>query len=874
MPWRGCRLRCAMKNVRTYTLALLFACAVVCPALAGTGKTVSLMACGTVLRGAEVVVWWVPEDNVGVVGFYLERLDPAKGVFVRVQNAMVSPIIPSYSGTERCEAADAGAAVGRQATYRVVAVWTDRSVTTSEAFTLTPSAVEAAAQAAPFVPVAAGMPWVSPSVPGDRVKICVESNGLYFVSAESIAAALDGWSPSAVSSAISEGLLRMSCGTNDVAWLGADGGGGVFFFGEAIASIFTRQNVYWLDPGTGTVMQAFAGAAPAAAPTGPVYRAGVHYETDLYSMFADFACTNVDADIWFWAFAQGGTASSNAVVKIVATGVSPAPQVASLTAHLHGGQISTGDSSDFRLKFFLNDVYLGTTNWGGRTPCDPSFCVTNLVEGTNTFKMQAFKLAGDTPSTFSLLQSIDLEFDRLYVPMGSQVICSGGSNQDLTVSGFATSDLQVFDITRAATPVKLDAALIDDAPGGGYRVSFTPASPTNRYLVSAGAWAPASVTGRRMAGWRASSNAFEFVAIAPPGFVAQAQELADYRAAQGVVSAVADVTSIYDEFNWGVVHPLAVRSFISNAVCSWAAAPRYVVLAGAGNLNYRNVDNTWSNDPCLIPPVTIYSTTTSRLGGSDTPLADIDGDRVPDVAIGRLPFATTNEFKGWLDKMRAFESNAIPWRTVSMTAGWPDDAGDFSSSSDGLAARLPKTYAADKNYASTQTLAQVRSRLFKAFNSGCSLLTYVGHGNRFQLADQGGTQQILTMNDVLALTNRMSAPIMLGMTCEFGRYERPLNSTNGRIGDRLLRQSAGGAVAVWSSVTIVANDDSVRLGGFLLERLFSRDDARLGQSIREAMVMEKAGRPDSHLLESYNLLGDPAMRTRLIGKRGFTLIVR
>lgn len=861
-----------MKGARLHILvSLLIGCGV-CFADNGGGKIVSLIAAGAELRGAEVVVWWAADEYPGVAGFYLERLVPEKGTFTRVQDVLVSPIIPTLADGRRCEVVDREAAAGVRATYRLYVVWSDRSFTLTEPFDVVPVVAEVNKSSAVDVPGAAALPWISPSVAGDRLKVSVETNGLYFLGVEAIAAGLYGWNTGAVGTAISSGQFLLSCGTNEVAWLAAGGATGIYFYGEAPSSIHTRQNVYWLRPGAGKTMSASGGTPPSPAPSNQLYRASLHYETDVFSMYAELACTNVDADIWFWTLTQGGTSSSNATVNMNVTGVAPWQQPAVLTAHLQGGQISTGDSSDFRLNFFLNGVYLGSTNWGGRIPCDPSFPVTNLVEGANAVKIQAFKLAGDPPSTFSLLQSLDLEYDRLYVPMGSQTFCQGDSNPVVTVSGFGTADIRVLDITRPFSPVWVDSAAVDGVSGGVYRVSFAPASPTNRYLVSEGALLPVSVAGRRLAGWRETSNAWDYVVIAPPGFLVQAQALADYRAAQGLRAVVADVTSIYDEFNTGVVHPLAIRSFLSNAVRSWARAPQYVVLAGAGNLNYRNVGNMWTNDPCLIPPVTIYSTTTSRLGGSDGPIADIDGDRAPDVALGRLPFATTNEFLGWIDKMRAFESNSVSWRTVSLIAGSPDDAGNFPTSSDSLAERVPKVYANDRNYWTTQTLAQVRTRLFGAFNTGCSLMTYVGHGNSFQLADQSGGSKILTVSDVLALTNRSSAPIFLGMTCEFGRFEKPTAAN--QISGRLMRQAAGGAVAVWSATTTVANDDSVRLGGFVLDRLFSREDARMGQAIREAMVMEQAGRPDSHLLESYNLLGDPAMRTRLMGKRGFTLVIR
>lgn len=46
-----------------------------------------------------------------------------------------------------------------------------------------------------------------------------------------------------------------------------------------------------------------------------------------------------------------------------------------------------------------------------------------------------------------------------------------------------------------------------------------------------------------------------------------------------------DIEQVYDAFSDGFVTPYAIKDFLSYAYHNWSISPRYVVLAGAGNLD-------------------------------------------------------------------------------------------------------------------------------------------------------------------------------------------------------------------------------------------------------------------------------------------------
>ena len=64
------------------------------------------------------------------------------------------------------------------------------------------------------------------------------------------------------------------------------------------------------------------------------------------------------------------------------------------------------------------------------------------------------------------------------------------------------------------------------------------------------------------------------------------------RQAQGLRTAVVDVSDIFDEFGYGLVTPQAIKDFITYAYENWQApAPQYVLLMGDTTYDYKDNRN-------------------------------------------------------------------------------------------------------------------------------------------------------------------------------------------------------------------------------------------------------------------------------------------
>jgi hypothetical protein len=428
------------------------------------------------------------------------------------------------------------------------------------------------------------------------------------------------------------------------------------------------------------------------------------------------------------------------------------------------------------------------------------------------------------------------------------VIFSSADALPLTVYGFTGPDLFVFDITHPDKPVFNLATTIDNTEGN-YSISFTP-SPGSRYLVTASdaaaavadAWAdsPSSLTSRK--------NKADYIIVTTDELAAAAQELARYREGQGLKTMVVDLEDIMDEFNYGISSPEAIRGFLAYAHTTWKKAPNYVLLAGDGTYDYR--DNMGIGDN-LVP--TLMAETDEIISPSDNLFADMDGDHVPDLAIGRLPVLTAEELHSIITKIIVYESNS--GSRIVMLADNQDDGGNFPSDSDDMAALVPAGYSLSKIYLSGYTLAQARQLLFDEIQAGAVLLNYTGHAGVDRMADEG----LLRMSDVSTLQNSGNPFVLAAMTCTVGNFALPGYES---LSEALITKDSGGAVAVWAPTGLSYNYLSKVLDEYLFRGAFGNRGVALGDVILNAFRNYHATGGPAYIVDIYNLQGDPALRMR------------
>jgi hypothetical protein len=129
------------------------------------------------------------------------------------------------------------------------------------------------------------------------------------------------------------------------------------------------------------------------------------------------------------------------------------------------------------------------------------------------------------------------------------------------------------------------------------------------------------------------------------------------------------------------------------------------------------------------------------------------------------------------------------------------------------------------------------------------------------VAQLGRTQVLVGINDVAALPTTTTPPLVLAMTCTMARFELP--GYNG-LAEQLVGRGDGGAIAVLSSSSLSEHGQATLFLDALLTTLPWAGSATATMRLGDALLAAQSSVADRgpHVLPTYNLLGDPALRVR------------
>jgi hypothetical protein len=258
--------------------------------------------------------------------------------------------------------------------------------------------------------------------------------------------------------------------------------------------------------------------------------------------------------------------------------------------------------------------------------------------------------------------------------------------------------------------------------------------------------------------------------------------------------------------------------------------------------------------PDLLPSPLTKST---YLWTAADPLyAAVNGeDSLPDIAIGRINAATLEEAQTAVAKVLAFETSG---RTlagkVTLVADNPDRAGDFETNQDEIATLL-SSRTVDKLYLGRLGIDETKEAVKSAFDTGLSLMSYVGHGSSGLWASEG----ILRTPDVDSFAPQTAQPLVLTMTCSNGYFLSPFNNS---LAERLVLADAKGAIAAFSPSGLSMDEAAHVYHRAVVTELETGGHERLGDLLLAAQADYAATGAFPELLSLYHLFGDPALKLR------------
>jgi hypothetical protein len=619
--------------------------------------------------------------------------------------------------------------------------------------------------------------------------------------------------------------------------------GSTLFFLADNSSSYTKDAVYELAVATGGLRMAVGSSSRgrSSAPDVPLVPLSSLLATSSVEQNLEYLPALLDApDQWLWGGFPVGAPGRDYTFSLD----SPAPGTARLRVRLMGGSDTTA-LLDHRVRLSLNGTPLAPeAAWDGLSSFTLEADVPDgvLLHGANTLHAEGFGEA----SSVVFLDRFSLDYPRSLLAVEGSL--EGVAPQDgvLEPSGFDPGSVLL----------DLSGRLPRWLGRSGASLSF-PAQQGHHYLaVSPSAFIRPLIRPVTVSSLLAPSNQADWLLVAPRELLPAAETLLLHRQDQGLATLAVSLEDVYDSFGFGEASPQALRDFLAFAYHHWAApAPRYVLLLGDATYDPRGFLTAGITRRDLIPSPVVRSS--FLWTPSDPRLASVNGDdSLPDFALGRITASSLQEAQDAVQKILAFENAG---RTLSqnavLVADNPDIAGDFEANLNDIASLLSPERTVQKVYLAQLGTTAAKTAVRNAFDSGASLVSFVGHGAASLWAAEG----LLRSPDVATLLPQPLQPLVLTMTCSNGYFVSPFGNS---LVERLQLAPDKGAIAAFSPTGLSLNDAAHAYHRALVTQFESGAHSRIGDVVLAAQNDYTQTGAFPELLTIYHLFSDPALTVR------------
>ena len=372
-----------------------------------------------------------------------------------------------------------------------------------------------------------------------------------------------------------------------------------------------------------------------------------------------------------------------------------------------------------------------------------------------------------------------------------------------------------------------------------------------------------------------SISDIDMAVIYHPLFESDVERYISHRSSHSNINVQAiNINQLYNEFSGGKVDPTAIRDF---AKMLYDRTPnfRYMMLVGDGSYDYKQIMPDVP-DQNFIP---VYETkeSMSPIAGFPTDdyyaLLDLnEGTSLIgqiDIAVGRLPVKTAEEFARLVDKFIHYDTSPLTqgdWRLQLGFAADDEEAThlvDTEKLANQTSEKHPEfnqqkiyfdAFLQESTPGGTRfpdATKEINNSVFK----GLLVLNYLGHGG-----PKGWAQErVLQVSDIQGWDNFDKMPLLVTATCTFTGYDEP---TVESAGETSLLNPRGGAIGLFSTTRAVYAQANYRLVDAVYDTMFTMSSGQL-QTLGEIIMRGKNSNfEDTFRLNArkFSLIGDPAMR--------------
>jgi hypothetical protein len=339
----------------------------------------------------------------------------------------------------------------------------------------------------------------------------------------------------------------------------------------------------------------------------------------------------------------------------------------------------------------------------------------------------------------------------------------------------------------------------------------------------------------------------DWLVITSNSFKPVLEPLVFHRQEQGLETLIVDTQQLYDTFTGGFPDPLAFQSYFISLKQKVGSIPKFVLLVGDFSYERKDYQSSLNFVPSIWVQSDLIGETTS-----DMPLMDIDGDKKPDLVIGRIPANNVNQVKNWVEKVIATETSLTALKDRQIVALSDGQEMYFAEDAKSFVDGFQHPFVATTiNIAKNQENAN--HLLKQKLNESVYLLAYFGHGS----IDSWGKDMIFTVDDIHSMSEQKTIPIVVNLTCLTGYYIEPKQES---LTEALLFKKGAGAIAVLAPTSLTSAVYQAALRNQLVTALQQSQNYHFGDVLMDSWSgMDSKSAPIWEVMLTFGLFGDPAM---------------
>ncbi|MFC1726551.1 C25 family cysteine peptidase, partial [candidate division KSB1 bacterium] len=635
---------------------------------------------------------------------------------------------------------------------------------------------------------------------------------------------------------------------------------------ETYFDLYSFYNVYWLTWGDddGSRVNIFDSSPVSVSDTADYYFDTLHYETETFyhagSSSYETQKTSYGEDEGWYIGLLYPDQSFNVDFNINDIAAVNQGEF-TLDILLRGITLYDNMGTDHFIRFYVNDNFIGERQFAGLIDTLFNFngSISLLNEGENVLKITSVKTTDE--NDVILPDWFELTYPRLYNVSDRKMKFSRSENNSsyIEFSGLGTDRPVIYNYEG---DIKL-TDFVTEQVGSEYNIKFRiPDNFRTFYIFQPdGIIIPDSLKSVIFYDYYNSNNSGEYVIVTHKNFTEAAEELADHRG-NDLAAFVADIENIYDEFNYGIPSPYALREFFETSVNNWTVPPRYAVLIGDANVYQWGESN-------FIPSYGYPC--------SDGWFVSTDGgnDIIPDIIIGRIPAKTSDEAQNFVSKIKEYESSGFEkWnKNLTFLNGGANDYEQNTILRNNT--KLANNYLAGfpfggyiKSYNKTAEVVieyGFSEDIVNDINTGTLLINSFGHAahQRFDI----------DFKDPGDLQNKGKYPLIVSWSCRTGQFNAQQINSSAESYTLISDKGCIGYIGTtgWGNLQI---DElfSTFFFGSLFTDAGSNPAVALNAAKDSLMKTPFAGTQSViNTILQYNYIGDPYLKLKVPEKVDFSL---